>query len=224
MVHSASVVEGNWFEMATETPFESMPSGDKVWFQERTKRVRRLIASIYGEIRTGRILDVAMGKWSMVKVLFPDLYVVGIDYHVPTNPPNEFRLFNVRKPLPFSSSEFSMVFAGEIIEHVGFQSARHLLREISRVLRPDGYLLLTTPNGFRNRLKDILGRTRVAYHEREFSVSEMKKLLADAGFRIVHMEGIQPVFVPWKTTVKLASLDIPGFLSSQVIYVCRKVG
>ncbi len=210
--------------MATETPFESMPSGDKVWFQERTKRVRRLIASIYGEVRTGRILDVAMGKWSMVKVLFPELYVVGIDYHTPIDPPNEFRLVNIRERLPFSESDFSMVFAGEIVEHIGFQSARHLLREISRVLRPDGYLLLTTPNGFRNRLKDILRRTRVACHEREFSVSEMKKLLSDAGFRIIHMEGIQPVFVPWNSTNKLASFEIPGLMASQVIYLCRKAG
>jgi SAM-dependent methyltransferase len=209
--------------MATETPLKQMVSTDKAWLEERIKRVRSLIKNILGEIEDGKTLDVAMGKWSLVKALYPELYVVGIDNGPPVHPPNEFYFVNLKRmSLPFSDSEFSFVFAGEIVEHLGFVSVRNLLSEILRVLRPGGYLLLTTPNGARNRLKDILGHPHAVGHEKEFTVAELESLVEGAGFEIVHSEGIQPVFIPWRATTIFASVKLPGFLSSQLIYLCRK--
>ena len=208
--------------MATDTPFESLRYSDKIWLQERRKRTALLIKHIYNEVKDRKILDVAMGKWSLVKDLFPKLFVVGIDHVSPSLPPDEFYLLDIEKDLPFKDGEFSMVFAGEIIEHLGYQSAHNLLKEISRVLRTNGYLLLTTPNGFRNRLKEILKRPKVAAHEKEFSFREIKKMLVKMGFEVIHSDGIQPVFIPWSVTIRFASLKLPGFLSSQLIFLCQK--
>jgi len=194
--------------MATDTPFESLRYSDKIWLQERRKRTALLIKHIYNEVKDRKILDVAMGKWSLVKD--------------PSLPPDEFYLLDIEKDLPFKDGEFSMVFAGEIIEHLGYQSAHNLLKEISRVLRTNGYLLLTTPNGFRNRLKEILKRPKVAAHEKEFSFREIKKMLVKMGFEVIHSDGIQPVFIPWSVTIRFASLKLPGFLSSQLIFLCQK--
>jgi len=48
--------------------------------------------------------------------------------------------------LPFTDESFDAVFCREVIEHVVDEYA--LLWEARRVLRPDGWFLITTPNGF----------------------------------------------------------------------------
>jgi 2-polyprenyl-3-methyl-5-hydroxy-6-metoxy-1,4-benzoquinol methylase len=45
---------------------------------------------------------------------------------------------------PFADASFDVVFAGEVIEHVG--DVDHVATEILRVLRPGGSLVVTTPN------------------------------------------------------------------------------
>ena len=46
--------------------------------------------------------------------------------------------------LPFETNSFDIVTFREVIEHV--EDEQKALREIKRVLRPNGYLLITTPN------------------------------------------------------------------------------
>ena len=210
-------------EMATDTPFERLNNADRIFLRERRRRIENYIKSVYDEISGERILDVAMGKWSLVKDIFPKLSVVGIDHKRPLLLPDDFCLVDCETELPFKDAEFSLAFAGEIIEHLIFSSAQNLLKAISRVLRPDGYLLLTTPNGFRNTFKNILKRPTIAAHEKEFSFREIKKLLANTGFKVIHSDGIQPVFVPWGVTTRFTSLKLQGFLSSQVIFFCQKI-
>jgi len=208
--------------LATDTRFEDLKRADKIWLQERRKRIEHIINGIYNEIRDGRILDVAMGKWSLVKTHFPKLFVVGIDRVSPSLLPDEFCLVDLKKGLPFKDGDFSMVFAGEILEHLGDVSAHNLLKEISRVLRSGGYLLLTTPNGFRNKFKHILKSPKIAAHEEEFSFSEIYKNLVQMGFKVIYSSGIQPLFIPWRVTTRFASLRLSGLLSSQLIFLSRK--
>lgn len=51
---------------------------------------------------------------------------------------------DMTKPLPFKDEEFDLVLCQEGIEHIGNQD--QILSEFSRILRPRGRLLLTTPN------------------------------------------------------------------------------
>ncbi|MCH7951963.1 class I SAM-dependent methyltransferase [Patescibacteria group bacterium] len=51
---------------------------------------------------------------------------------------------NVEKPFPFNSEAFDLVSANQIIEHLA--NADRFLKEIYRVLRPGGYLVLATEN------------------------------------------------------------------------------
>jgi len=56
------------------------------------------------------------------------------------------------EPLPYSEGFFDAAVCTELIEHL--ENPRHLLREIFRVLRPNGRVIISTPNNLslRSRL------------------------------------------------------------------------
>lgn len=56
----------------------------------------------------------------------------------------DFITSNVTDKLPFGDSELDLIYSSEVIEHL--LSPEAFLQEIKRVLKPGGYLLLTTPN------------------------------------------------------------------------------
>jgi SAM-dependent methyltransferase len=59
-------------------------------------------------------------------------------------------------PLPYSDASFDLITCTEVIEHL--EHYRAALREIARVLRPGGVLIVTTPNvlNLRSRLRYLL--------------------------------------------------------------------
>lgn len=69
--------------------------------------------------------------------------------------------------LPFANNYFDIVIATEVIEHLG--KPAKLLFEASRVLRPRGRLILTTPVKPTDGLTDQL-------HVQEFTPAELRKL------------------------------------------------
>ena len=113
--------------------------------------------------------------------------------------------FNVEiEPFPYETGAFEFVLCCEILEHLTV-NPRHCLREIRRVLRPNGRLLLTTPNvlACQNFLKLAIGRNIYdaysgygAYgrHNREYAPQEVKRLLAHCGFVVetLRIKDIQP--------------------------------
>ena len=58
-----------------------------------------------------------------------------------------------RQPLPYPDSDFDLVTCVETIEHL--ENFRALFREIHRILRPSGIVIITTPNilNLRSRLR-----------------------------------------------------------------------
>ena len=82
----------------------------------------------------------------------------------------------------------------EIIEHV--VAAENLLSEVYRVLRPGGYLILSTPNFayWINRLQILAGRLShdEGYHFRFFTPSILESRLRKAGLRIVKTHHTTP--------------------------------
>ena len=74
--------------------------------------------------------------------------------------------------LPFSDGELDLVVAFEILEHL--KDGEGFIEELRRVLRPDGLLILSTPN----RLYYTKDRGEVnPFHLREYSFSELNSLL-----------------------------------------------
>jgi SAM-dependent methyltransferase len=55
-----------------------------------------------------------------------------------------FKKCNFNKELPFASGSYDLIYSIEVIEHL--RSPYDFLAECSRILKPGGYLVLSTPN------------------------------------------------------------------------------
>lgn len=105
----------------------------------------------------------------------------------------EFDHFNSETDrFPYEDGAFDVVVYCEIIEHL-LMNPVHTLREIHRVLRPNGKLLVTTPNvaRFGNLIAIADGRSiydpysgfgPYGRHNREYSMEELLHLLRFCGF------------------------------------------
>ena len=106
-----------------------------------------------------------------------------------------FHHFNIEEAeFPFASASFDVVLFCEILEHLQSDPIR-VLREIKRILKPSGKLILTTPNVARlenvcrliageNIYDPYSGYGPYGRHNREYNRDELAKLLAFAGFEI----------------------------------------
>lgn len=107
----------------------------------------------------------------------------------------DFAHFNLEEdPFPYRTDEFDCVLHCEIIEHL-LADPLHSLREINRILKPGGHLVVTTPNVARIGNVRAMVQGRSIYdpysgfgpygrHNREFSLDELVRLLDFAGFDI----------------------------------------
>jgi len=109
--------------------------------------------------------------------------------------PMEFHHFNVETDrFPFDDCSFDVVLFCEIIEHLQ-NDPLTVLREIKRVLKPGGSVVLTTPNVARlENVARMMGGVNIydqysgygAYgrHNREYNMHELHLLLSWCGFEV----------------------------------------
>ena len=74
--------------------------------------------------------------------------------------------------IKFPDKYFDMVYLGETIEHV--YDITKCFKEVKRVLKPDGYLAITTPNlaAWHNRLLLLFGKCPINYHPSPITYSK----------------------------------------------------
>ncbi len=76
--------------------------------------------------------------------------------------------------LPFEDDSFDVVISYETIEHVTGEVQESFLKEIRRVLKPDGFLIMSTPN---KAVYTDLVKGENAFHVKEFYVDEFDEFL-----------------------------------------------
>ena len=76
--------------------------------------------------------------------------------------------------LPFEDDSFDVVISYETIEHVTGEIQESFLKEIRRVLKPDGFLIMSTPN---KAVYTDLVKGENAFHVKEFYVDEFDEFL-----------------------------------------------
>lgn len=204
----------------------------------------------------------------LVKIENNNLYGIDIsDYVIDIHTRNYQGHSNVKfiacpaEQLPFEKGYFDLVICDELIEHVPHTNV--LLDEIERILKKDGVLILSTPN--RNRISAVCKKLvprrwlnrlssnpmnsinpllesdhgRVHYHEHEFTLAELKRVLKQRGFiPTVIIKTTMILFPPKlydKVVSKFPKIDqlwrmidcktlhwLPSFLKVNMIVVSRK--
>jgi SAM-dependent methyltransferase len=111
----------------------------------------------------------------------------------------EYSHFNVeQESFPYEAHSFDCVIFCEILEHL-LLDPDFTLEEIHRILKPSGYVVVTTPNAARlsNLVKLVRGKNIYAdysphgiygRHNREYTFNEVAELLKRHSFEIVRSE------------------------------------
>jgi SAM-dependent methyltransferase len=109
-----------------------------------------------------------------------------------------------RDRFPYPDGHYATVLCCELIEHLA-ADPMHMMAEINRILRPGGYLVLTTPNAaglraiaavlqgyhpgfFSAYIRPVEDGETEARHNREYAPREVRRLLENAGFELVRLE------------------------------------
>lgn len=141
------------------------------------------------------VLDVGCGDGCILRALSPRVgRAVGVDIseaalevaRSSSGADIEFVQGDAEEGLPFDSDSFDVVFSGDVIEHL-FDSAS-FLREMHRVLKPNGVLALTTP--YHGLIKSLVICSFYfdkhfdprSAHVRFFTVRSLRDLLSKCGF------------------------------------------
>ena len=144
----------------------------------------------------GRLLDFGCGN-KPYKELFKVNEYIGLDTHESGhNHENEdIDIFYDGKIIPFNNNHFDCVFSSEVFEHVFELECS--LKEIQRVCKPHGYLLITVPF--------VMSEHEVPFDYARYSSYGIKYLLEKNGFKIINQtkssNNIQTIFQMWNIYV-----------------------
>jgi len=179
------------------------------------------VLSLKGAGSKTAILDAPCGKGLLAAALRQrEFRVFGVDIEPDARNllDGSFEIADLNCRLPFEDESFDLVTSVEGIEHL--ENPHGFLREINRVLKPDGWVILTTPNivslrsrvrflgsGFFHRDSRPLNESsrHVLHHIGLRPFPQLRYDLNTSGFRLneVSATHIKPVsyaygiFVPW---------------------------
>jgi 2-polyprenyl-3-methyl-5-hydroxy-6-metoxy-1,4-benzoquinol methylase len=102
----------------------------------------------------------------------------------------DFREMNLNQPLGYAADQFDLVASIEVIEHI--ENPRAFVREIFRILKPGGTVLLSTPNNesFTSLISLAFRGYFSAFSDRDYPAHitpllciDALRILGEAGFR-----------------------------------------
>jgi len=206
--------------------------GDEKWVFDGLPKIDDFF---YGWFRgkKGKLLEAGCGVGNFV-VTFSKLgfNVIGIEY---SQERAEIAKENCKKYLsrakivcgdvrnmPFKNCEFDLVFSHGVVEH--FPDTQTALNEINRVLKGEGYAMISVPNRMSvfvlNKLAQMwigaLINRRIwnCGYEQSFTKNKFRSMLKDAGFEVLDQRTSEIApgkRFPWYGKI-LNLLDKPGYL------------
>ncbi len=122
-----------------------------------------------------------------------------------------------RGHLPFLDDSVDVILCDQVVEHL--YHPERAIEEMGRVLKPNGWLLLSTPNlgSWHNLVALGLGKHPPALsieagHIRAFTKATIRQIFEGAGFRVSQVTGSGYTPLPPPFSTALASADVPHSL------------
>ncbi len=177
------------------------------------ERRKNFLSQYVGSLHSLRIADVGCGPGSIVGLLPPDCYYVGVDVNykyiraAKRMYPNRIFLHGDVRALKNSSelpvSSFDCVLAFSLLHHLKDDDAKIFLRQAARLLRPDGFLL--TVDGALTKPQNVFARWIIT-HDRGSMVRTPER----------YEELLSSVFATCRSEVRTDLLRIP-----YTHYICK---
>ncbi len=158
-------------------PYEFKPDIRHPLFLIRSAILRHISAHAY-QLK-GKLLDFGCGSKPYRDLFAVEAYI-GLDYENPGHPHanEQIDVFYDGKNIPFPDSTFDAVLATEVFEHVFHLD--ETLREIHRVMKPGGKILLSAPFVFMEH--------EIPHDFARYSTFGMRAVLERNGFNVLSLE------------------------------------
>jgi GT2 family glycosyltransferase/SAM-dependent methyltransferase len=137
--------KANLGDFLAQNPFPH-PLTQGFFYREKMRAIHRISPNLSFQT----ILEVGGGQGGLTAMLYPNAHITNIDLNptyadVPCNQTERVTFIcGDATALPFESASFDAVTMFDLIEHV--PDDQQAIAEALRVLKPGGYLLLSTPN------------------------------------------------------------------------------
>jgi SAM-dependent methyltransferase len=182
--------------------------------KERSKLAEKLIPSTY---RNGRILDIGCGKFPffLLNTSFSKKY--GLDKIIRKNYDKHFKDSRIifinhdiekNKIMPFDTNYFDVVTILAVVEHIKPLRLARVFKEIYRILKPGGMLLLTTPAVCASPILKCMARLgllsliEISEHKYLYSTTKIRYLLQQVGFKKEDLCSGYYFLNTWTTAIK----------------------
>ena len=182
-------VPNNYYESGIESNFLQ-----RHWHKRKWEVVEKLVSGTSGRIldvgcASGHISNKIQKKLTRSRVVGLDVSLRFIEFAKKRYPKVKFVLADAHS-LPFSNKTFDLILSTETLEHVVFP--QKVLREMRRVLKPDGVIVVSMDSG--NSLFRLVwyfwtrwgpGKVWLGSHLTHFNSTKLADLITKAGFEIV---------------------------------------
>ena len=196
------------FEGLLSSNKEQLDKSVSNYFVKHKERYLHQIKIFTQFFKGGKILEIGANPYHLTTMLKDAGYtIVGIDmepdkknFFIKKYDLKIFKCNIETEKLPFDSNEFDFIFFTEVFEHLRINPL-FALKEIHRVMKPNGILLFSTPNLYSlgkvisylrgNSFNDAIDVIETLYfkgyctHFREYSSKELKGLLVRNGFNVI---------------------------------------
>ena len=171
---------------------------ENILFLLRTRKIKKNLKRLKN---IDSVIDVGCGynAKSLQKLLFffPEIKnSTGIDFSINENLDNKkINLIehDLNKAFPVKNGIFDVVISSAVIEHLNDNELT--IKEIHRILKPGGYLLLTTPSKFNKPILEffayklkLLDETEIRDHKKYFTKTELDSILKNCMFKDVDVK------------------------------------
>lgn len=156
------------------------------WFASRTRALLTLLNKYISPNGAARqVLDVGSGAGNMMHHLGRYGAVIGLENNPKPIAVAHQRGYDVREgiaeEMPFAHATFELVAALDVLEHC--PDDRAILRECNRVLKSEGYIIVTVPAlQWLWSHNDVINK-----HYRRYTTAQLSAVLRETGFKVRHI-------------------------------------